>query len=113
MPLSKDMTDKNWKDALDDILTLSDKLSKKINKFEKRFHKLASILYEIRPSNNRYIPKSVRQRVLIRDSYRCVKCSSQKDLQFDHNVAVANGGSNEEDNVQLLCKRCNQMKGVS
>ena len=113
MPLSKDMTDKNWKDALDDILTLSDKLSKKINKFEKRFHKLASILYEIRPSNNRYIPKSVRQKVLIRDEYRCVKCSSQKDLQFDHNVAVANGGSNEEDNVQLLCKRCNQMKGVS
>ena len=113
MPLSKDMTKKNWKDALDDILTLSDKLSKKINKFEKRFHKLASIFYEIRPSNNRYIPKSVRQRVLIRDGYRCVKCSRQKDLQFDHDIAVANGGSNEEDNVQLLCKRCNQMKGVS
>ena len=107
------MTNKNWKDALDDILTLSDKLSKKINKFEKRFHKIASVIYEIRPSNNRYIPKSVRQRVLIRDEYRCVKCSSQKDLQFDHNIAVANGGSNEEDNVQLLCKRCNQMKGVS
>ena len=107
------MTKKNWKDALEDILTLSDKLSKKINKFEKRFHKVISVIYEIRPSNNRYIPKSVRQRVLIRDSYRCVKCSSQKDLQFDHNVAVANGGSNEEDNVQLLCKRCNQMKGVS
>ena len=107
------MTRKGWKDALEDILTLSDKLSKKINKFEKRFHKLASILYEIRPSNNRYIPKSVRQRVLIRDRYRCVKCSSQKDLQFDHNVAVANGGSNEEDNVQLLCKRCNLRKGVS
>jgi len=107
------MNKKNWKDALDDILTLSDKLSKKINKFEKRFHKLASILYEIRPSNNRYIPKSVRQRVLIRDSYRCVKCSSQKDLQFDHNVAVANGGSNEEDNVQLLCSVCNLRKGVS
>jgi len=107
------MNKKNWKDALDDILTLSDKLSKKINKFEKRFHEIASVIYEIRPSNNRYIPKSVRQRVLIRDNYRCVKCSSQKDLQFDHIVAVANGGSNEEDNVQLLCKRCNLRKGVS
>ena len=107
------MNKKNWKDALDDILTLSDKLSKKINKFEKRFHEIASVIYEIRPSNNRYIPKSVRQRVLIRDRYRCVKCSSQKDLQFDHIVAVANGGSNEEDNVQLLCKRCNLRKGVS
>jgi len=107
------MNSKDIKDALDDILTLSDKLSKKINKFEKRFHEIASVIYEIRPSNNRYIPKSVRQRVLIRDNYRCVKCSSQKDLQFDHIVAVANGGSNEEDNVQLLCKRCNLRKGVS
>ena len=107
------MNKKNWKDALDDILTLSDKLSKKINKFEKRFHKLASIFYEIRPSNNRYIPKSVRQRVLIRDEYRCVKCSSQKDLQFDHIVAVAKGGSNEEANVQLLCKICNLRKGAN
>ena len=107
------MTRKAIKDALEDILTLSDKLSKKINKFEKRFNKLANILYEIRPSNNRYISRSVRQRVLVRDRYRCVKCSSQKNLQFDHNVAVVNGGSNEEDNIQLLCKRCNLKKGVS
>ena len=107
------MTKKNWKDALEDILTLSDKLSKKINKFEKRFHKLASILYEIRPSNNRYIPKSVRKRVLIRDRYRCVKCGNKRSLQFDHNVAVANGGSNEEANVQILCSVCNWEKGVS
>jgi len=107
------MTKKNWKDALEDILTLSDKLSKKINKFEKRFHKIASVIYEIRPSSNRYIRKSVRQRVLIRDNNSCVKCGSQKDLQFDHIVAVANGGSNEEANVQVLCKDCNLRKGVS
>jgi len=107
------MNSKDIKDALEDILSLSEKLSKKVNKFEKTFHKVISVIYEIRPSNNRYIPKSVRQRVLIRDNYRCVKCSSQKDLQFDHIVAVANGGSNEEDNVQLLCKRCNLRKGVS
>ena len=107
------MTRKEIKDALEDILLLSDKLSKKINKFEKRFHKLASILYEIRPSNNRYIPKSVRQRVLIRDRYRCVKCGNKRSLQFDHNVAVANGGSNEEANVQLLCNICNLRKGMS
>ena len=107
------MTKKNWKDALEDILTLSDKLSKKINKFEKRFHKVASIFYEIRPSNNRYIPKSVRQRVLIRDRYRCAKCGNKRSLQFDHNVAVANGGGNEEANVQLLCNICNLRKGMS
>jgi 5-methylcytosine-specific restriction endonuclease McrA len=107
------MNSRDIKDALEDILSLSEKLSKKVNKFEKRFHKVISVIYEISPSNNRYIPKSVRQRVLIRDRYRCVKCSSQKNLQFDHIVAIRNGGSNTVDNVQVLCSVCNLRKGVS
>jgi len=107
------MTSKAIKEILEDIVTLSDKLSKKINKFEKRFHKLASILYEIRPSNNRYIPKSVRHAVLIRDKFRCVKCGNKRSIQFDHIVAIRNGGSNSESNIQLLCLRCNMRKGVS
>jgi len=100
-------------DKINDIISSVKKVSKKIDEFDKFCQKAIDIIYEAKPSSNRYIPKSVRQRVLIRDGYRCVKCGNKRSLQFDHNVAVANGGSNEEDNVQLLCKRCNQMKGVS
>ena len=100
-------------DKINDIISSAKKVSKKIDEFDKFCQKVIDIIYEAKPSSNRYIPKSVRQRVLIRDGYRCVKCSRQKDLQFDHNVAVANGGSNEEANVQLLCKICNLRKGVS
>ena len=107
------MTRKGWKDALEDILTLSDKLSKKVNKFEKRFHKLASIFYEIRPSNNRYIRKAVKQAVTIRDKHRCVKCGAAENLHIDHVIALSRGGSNEMDNLQVLCKDCNLRKGVS
>ena len=106
----------NWKDikeTWDSIFSLSKKLSKKINKAEKVYQKLVSIRYEVKPSSSRYIPVRVRKAVLIRDNYRCVKCGSQKNLQFDHIVAVANGGSNEEANVQVLCSVCNLEKGVS
>ena len=104
---------KGLKETLDSIFSASKRAAKKINKAEKVYRKLVSIRYEVKPSSSRYIPKAVRQAVLIRDNNRCVKCGNQKDLQFDHIVAVANGGSNEEANIQLLCKRCNLDKGVS
>ena len=104
---------KGLKETLDSIFSASKKAAKKISKAEKVYRKFTSIIYEVKPSNSRYIPKAVRQAVLIRDNYRCVKCGTQKNLQFDHIVAIANGGSNEAGNVQLLCKRCNLDKGVS
>ena len=107
------MNRKGLKETLDSIFSASKRAAKKISKAEKVYRKLVSIRYEVKPSNSRYIPKAVRQAVLIRDNNRCVKCSNQNDLQFDHIVAVANGGSNEIDNIQLLCKRCNLEKGVS
>ena len=104
---------KGLKETLDSIFSASKKAAKKISKAEKVYRKLVSIRYEVKPSSSRYIPKAVRQAVLIRDNNRCVKCGSQKDLQFDHILAIVNEGSNEEANVQLLCKRCNLDKGVS
>lgn len=43
---------------------------------------------------------------------RCQKCSSDKDLHFDHIVPLAWGlvSSNTWDNCQLLCKVCNLEK---
>ena len=104
---------KGLKETLDSIFSASKRAAKKISKAEKVYRKLVSIRYEVKPSSSRYIPKAVRQAVLIRDNNRCVKCGSQKDLQFDHILAIVNEGSNEEANVQLLCKRCNLDKGVS
>jgi HNH endonuclease len=59
------------------------------------------------------IPREVKVAVWQRDQGRCVQCGSNEELEFDHIVPVARGGSNTERNVQLLCAACNREKGAS
>ncbi len=59
------------------------------------------------------IPEEVRTEVWRRDGGRCVKCGSQRNLEFDHVIPVALGGSNTTRNIQLLCEACNRAKGTS
>jgi len=59
------------------------------------------------------IPEDIRTEVWRRDSGRCVKCGSQRNLEFDHVIPVALGGSSTARNIQLLCEACNRAKGAS
>lgn len=75
-------------------------------------------LYErYRPRTERTtLPLKVRYLVLKRDGERCVKCgaSTKADpavtLEVDHIVPASKGGSDDVDNLQTLCSRCNQGK---
>lgn len=58
------------------------------------------------------IPESVKAEVWKRDGGRCTKCASEVDLEFDHVIPVAEGGSNTSaNNVQILCGTHNRKKG--
>lgn len=57
------------------------------------------------------IAESVRLFIWQRDRGQCVKCGSQKRLEFDHIIPVVAGGSSTERNIQLLCETCNRSKG--
>lgn len=58
----------------------------------------------------RSIPRDVRQRVWSKYGGRCAECGSDQYLEFDHIVPFSRGGSNTDQNVQLLCRRCNLKK---
>jgi len=45
-----------------------------------------------------------------RDGYECKGCATQDDLTLDHVVPISRGGSDDPDNLQLLCQSCNSRK---
>lgn len=57
------------------------------------------------------IPRAIQREVWQRDGGKCVECSSNAKLCFDHIVPFSKGGSNTVRNLQLLCERCNLSKG--
>jgi len=62
------------------------------------------------------IKPSLRFEILKRDGYRCQMCGvTAKDgatLEIDHIHPVSKGGTNNPDNLQVLCRDCNAGKGA-
>jgi 5-methylcytosine-specific restriction endonuclease McrA len=64
------------------------------------------------PSSRGSIPDDVKQYIWARDGGHCRSCGSGVELQFDHVIPIALGGSSAADNLQVLCGPCNRRKGA-
>ncbi len=64
-------------------------------------------------SRRAHIPRDVRHVVWQRDGGACVDCGATFDLQYDHIIPVAMGGSSNVENLQLLCGACNRRKSAT
>jgi 5-methylcytosine-specific restriction protein A len=51
-----------------------------------------------------------RSRILERDGHHCVVCGSNVGLAVDHITPRFQGGTDEDSNLQTLCKRCHGTK---
>lgn len=58
------------------------------------------------------ISKKKRAVVFARDNHQCKHCGAIDDLTIDHITAEVNGGSQELENLQTLCRSCNSRKGA-
>ena len=59
-------------------------------------------------------PLSPRLRAMIkdRDGHECLICGSRDPLHIDHIIPVSKGGTDDPDNLRVLCQRCNLEKGA-
>jgi 5-methylcytosine-specific restriction endonuclease McrA len=42
----------------------------------------------------------------------CERCGATADLTLDHVIPIALGGTNDPDNIAVLCRSCNSRKGA-
>ena len=67
-----------------------------------------------RPKRTR-MGADIRKDLYRRQQGRCLYCGSRQRMDLmdiDHKVPLARGGSNQRNNLQLLCRTCNVRKGA-
>ena len=63
--------------------------------------------------NIRAFSPGMKQKVYEKQSGICVSCDNEftiKEMESDHITPWSEGGKTNEDNCQMLCKRCNREK---
>jgi len=63
-------------------------------------------------SNREPLSDLKRWQIFQRDNFTCQNCGSRSRLTVDHKIPRLTGGSNDDDNLQTLCKPCNSKKGA-
>jgi hypothetical protein len=51
-----------------------------------------------------------RAELLERDGHQCNACPATDDLTIDHIIPITKGGTDDLDNLRILCRRCNSSK---
>jgi hypothetical protein len=94
-------------------LILAPEIRKK-QKIEREIEKAKATIAQVarlKSDSRQPIPDDIKMFVWQRDNGRCVKCGSNKSLEFDHIIPFSQGGSNTARNLQILCETCNRSKG--
>lgn len=56
------------------------------------------------------IRRKISKEIFSRYDNKCNYCGSTENLEIDHIIPLSRGGTNDPDNLQILCKTCNRKK---
>jgi hypothetical protein len=65
-----------------------------------------------RDAGPKKVGKTLREAVLERDGYKCVRCGSDDHVQVDHILPQSCGGPHIIENLRTLCRSCNAGRPV-
>lgn len=86
---------------------------------QKLTEKIKRMVYDARRRSDTGLPAEMVERItelateaLASGCKYCSRVCTWKLLSLDHVVPLASGGTNDPENLQLICKPCNRAKGV-
>ena len=69
----------------------------------------------IRPTQRVNWPKDLKRQLMRQQDNTCAYCGTRRTartLDIDHMIPAVRGGSNDISNLQVICRPCNQRKGL-
>lgn len=63
-------------------------------------------------SNSRHWKEKIRPIVLEMYGYQCVTCGTSEDLTIDHIIPKSKGGTDELENLRVMCRSHNAQKNA-
>jgi len=105
----RDLKGRRLKELLDIICTTyyDREYIKKVDTFTKG--RLLQSLLRREFNNKRFL---LWDQLVERDGEICRKCGKIDNLSIDHIKPLSRDGTNDLENLQILCKQCNSKKGV-
>ena len=67
----------------------------------------------IRPTERVPWPRGLKRKLMRRQNNTCAYCGHRRiasSMEIDHITPVVRGGSNDESNLQVICRPCNMRK---
>lgn len=103
------------------LKTKSDTLKHKAAPTRLSLAQSMSLTHEHKGMSDRYIPAQIKREIWRKSQGQCCfkspstnkRCDSRFQLQIDHIIPIAQNGATELSNLQLLCRKHNQLKGFS
>lgn len=65
-------------------------------------------LFGLTKTERTEIPASVKKTL----SSKCQVCGNRQNLEIHHKIPLSLGGSNEKENLEVLCKNCHKLSGM-